>query len=423
MMKKLEDFFLPIANKLAQNRYLTAIRNGFIAILPVMIVGSFFTLINNVIIGENGFTDRIFGAPLTPLLEFGNAIVPATMSIMAILLTFTTAKSLAETYGDETSIVPTIAVVSLFILMPVAFNEELGIEIINTYYTGAASMFSAFIAAIATVELTRMFSKVKAFVITMPDSVPPAISRSFNKLIPVTFTILVFGLIRVITNQIGMPLNDLIFDLIQTPFTTIVSSGFGITIIYFLYMLLWGLGIHTAFIFNPILEPIFLSSLTDNETALAAGEAMTNVMTKPFLDSVAFMGGAGNMLALIVAILLVSRRADYKSVAKLGLAPALFNISEPIMFGLPVVMNPILIIPMIISTLMGLLIGVISTAIGFMGYTHVLIPWTTPPIIGSFLATGGSWGAVITTAVIFALSVAIYVPFVIIMNKQKELHE
>ena len=134
------------------------------------------------------------------------------------------------------------------------------------------------------------------------------------------------------------------------------------------------------------------------------------------------MGGAGNMLALIVAILIVSKREDYRSIAKLGVAPALFNISEPIMFGLPVVMNPILIVPMILSTMAGLLIGVIATSINFMGHTYILIPWTTPPILGSFLATGGSWGAVVTTALIFAVSVAIYAPFVIIMNKQRELN-
>lgn len=423
MMKKLEEIFLPIADKLAQNRYLTAIRDGFVSILPVMIAGSFFILINNVIIGENGITNKLFGMTFAPLLEFGAVIAPATMSVMAILLTFTTAKALAETYDDETSVVPAIAVVSLFILMPITFSEELGMEIINTHYTGAASMFSAFIAAIATVELVRLFSKVKTFVITMPDTVPPTIARSFNKLIPVLFTILIFGAIRVGTNMLGMPLNDLIFEVIQTPFTNIVSSGIGLAVIYFLYMLLWGLGIHSAFIFNPILEPIYLTSLASNEAAHAAGEAMQHIITKPFLDSVAFMGGAGNMLALIVAIFLVSRRKDYRSVAKLGVAPALFNISEPIMFGLPVVMNPILIVPMILSTLSGLLIGVLSTIIGFMGHTYVLIPWTTPPVLGSYLATGGSWGAVVTTLAIFVLSVAIYAPFVIIMNKQQALHE
>lgn len=418
MMSKLEEILLPIANKLSSNRYLSAIRDGFIAILPIMIVGSFFILINNVLIGPNGLTNKLFSQPFTELLQLGNSIAPATMSIMAILLTFTTAKALCEYYKEETSIVPCIAVVCLFVLMPIQVNSE-GVEAINTMYTGAAAMFMAFLSALLTVEITRALAKVKMLIIKMPDSVPSNIARSFNKLIPVMLTVLIFGIVRVCTNLYGLPLNDLIFQLIQTPFTQIVNSPIGLAIIYFLYMLLWGMGIHTAFIFNPILEPIYLASLSANAAALNAGEAMSAIITKPFLDSFVFMGGAGNMLALIVAIILVSRRADYKKIAQIGLAPALFNISEPIMFGLPVVMNPILIIPMILSTFAGLIIAVSATMVGFMGHTYVLVPWTTPPVFSAFLATGGDFKAAFVAIVVFVVSVFIYMPFVAVMNKQK----
>ncbi|WP_040213500.1 PTS sugar transporter subunit IIC [Clostridium polynesiense] len=418
-MNKIEELFLPLANKLASNRYLTAIREGFIAILPIMIAGSFFILINNVFIGENGFTNKLFGMPFTGLTELGAAIVPATMSIMSILLTFTTAKSLSEQYNEDTSILPSIAVVVLFILMPITFDGKMGIEYINTYYTGAAAMFMAFIAAIATVELIRGLSKIDILVIKMPDSVPPSIARSFNKLIPVIITLLAFGVLRMITNSFNLPLNDLIFKSIQTPFTNIVNSTVGLGVIYLLYMLLWGLGIHAAFIFNPILEPIYLASLTQNAAALSSGQAMSAIMTKPFLDSVAFMGGAGNMIALIIAIFIVSRREDYKKIAKIGLVPALFNISEPIMFGLPVVMNPILVIPMILSTFAGLTIGTLATSIGVMAHTYVLVPWTTPPVLSAFFATGGHLMSAVTVVVILAVSVLIYMPFVAITNKQR----
>ncbi|MGM9975205.1 MAG: PTS sugar transporter subunit IIC [Clostridiaceae bacterium] len=418
-MEKIERMFMPLANKLSTNRYLNAIRDGFIAILPIIIAGSFFILINNVFIGENGYMNKWFGLEFSGLTRYGAVIAPATMSIMGLMLTFTTAKALAEYYDEDTSISPSIAVVVLFILMPVEFNSEAGIEFINTYYTGAAAMFMAFIAAIATVELIRLLSKVKLLVISMPDSVPPAISRSFNRLIPVILTMIFFGTIRIITDIIGMPLNDLIFKIIQTPFTSVVNSVLGLGVIYLLYMLLWGLGIHSAFIFNSILEPIYLASLTANAAAHDLGNPMTSIMTKPFLDSVAFMGGAGNMIALIIAILIVSRREDYRSIAKLGLVPALFNISEPIMFGLPVVMNPILIIPMILSTFIGLIIGSVATSLGIMAHTYILIPWTTPPIISAFLATGGHVLSAVVALVILVLSVFIYMPFVAILNKQR----
>jgi PTS system cellobiose-specific IIC component len=421
MMEKMEKALIPIANKLSANIYLSSIRDGFMGILPIMIGGSFFTLIDNVIIGENGLTNKLFGNPCTKLLELGEAIIPATMSVMAILLAFTIAKSLCEYYKEDTTIIPAIAVVVLFILMPIKMDSNLNIEYINTFYTGAAAMFMAFTVAIITVELIRALSKIDAIIIKMPDSVPPAIARSFNKLIPIIIVLIIFGLVRMGTNAINMPVNDLIFKLIQVPFTSIVTSKMGLVIIYILYMLIWGFGIHSAFIFGPILEPIYLTSLTQNVDALKAGSAMPAIITKPFLDSVAFMGGAGNMLALIIAIFIVSRREEYRAIAKIGLVPALFNISEPIMFGLPVVMNPILIIPMILSTLTGLGIGVISTSIGFMAKTYVLIPWTTPPILGSFFATGGDVKACLVTIVILAISVVIYMPFVVVMNKQKEV--
>lgn len=418
MMEKLEKLLMPLANKLSTNRYLSAIRDGFVAIMPLMIVGSFFILINNVLIGANGLTNKLFGLPFTGLTELGGAIVPATMSIMGMLLTFTTAKSLCEHYKEDTTIIPVIAVVALFVLMPVTTDANLGIEYINTQYTGAAAMFMAFLCAIATVEVIRKLSKVDKLIIKMPDSVPPSIARSFNKLIPVTLTIVLFGIVRMLTNLGGTVLNDLVFQLLQTPFTNIVSSPLGLLVVYVVYMLLWGMGVHSAFIFNPILEPIYLASLSANAAAAQANTEMTAIMTKPFLDSVAFMGGAGNMLALVVAIFIVSKREDQRQIAKLGLVPALFNISEPIMFGLPVVMNPILILPMILTTLAGLLIGTISTLIGIMGHTYILVPWTTPPILNAFLSSGLNFGAVITTAVIFVVSVLIYMPFVALTNKK-----
>src|SRR5690554_428423 len=238
MMERLESFFLPIADKLASNKYLTAIRDGFIAILPVMIIGSFFVMINNVIIGDNGLTNRLFNQPFTSLTALGGAIAPATMSIMSVLLTFNTAKALSSQYGDNHSTIPTIAVVNLIVLTPVVFDADLGIEYISTHYAGAASLFLAFVTALITVELVRKLSEVKALIIKMPDSVPPTIARSFNTLIPVTLSILLFGIVRLITNSIGMPLYDLMFEIIQTPFTNIVSSNIGLGVIYTLYMLL-----------------------------------------------------------------------------------------------------------------------------------------------------------------------------------------
>ena len=307
---------------------------------------------------------------------------------------------------------------SFLCLTPFVADATIG-EYVTTYYLGAAGMFTAFLSALLSVEVLRFLMSFKALIIKMPESVPTGIARSFNSIIPVALTVIIFAIVRIVTDAMGAPLNDLIFTWIQTPFTAIVSSPIGLIIIYILYMLLWGFGIHSAYIFNPILEPIYLASLALNVNAINAGEAATQIITKPFLDSVAFMGGAGNMLALVIAIFLVSKRNDYKVIGKLGLVPALFNISEPLMFGLPVVMNPILIIPMIGATLAGLGIGALATQIGIMAHTYVLIPWTTPPVISAFLATGGDIMSGVVGLVILIVSVLIYIPFVKVMNKER----
>lgn len=420
IMDTIERALLPVAGKMGSNRYLTAIRDGFIAITPITIIGSFFYLINVVILGDNGLTMKLFNNPCKDLQQLGAAIIPATMSMMGLLVTFTIAKSLAAHYKMDTSIVPAVAVVTLFVLMPIKFDDGLKVEFVNTFYTGAAALFLAFICAFGSVELIRFLSAQKWLRIKMPEGVPTNVSNAFSNLLPVIITIILFGLVRVLTNIVGTPLNNLVFDLIQVPFGNIVTSPIGIIVIYFFYMLLWGFGIHTAFIFSPILTPVYLSNITANATAIAAGHQATNVMTQSFIDMTTQIGGAGNMLALIVAIFIVSKRADYKEIAKIGLVPAIFNISEPIMFGLPVVMNPILIIPMILSTFAGLGIGALATVTGFMRATYVVTTSVLPAGLLGFIGTGGSIGSIIVTAVIFAASVAIYCPFIIVLNKSSK---
>ncbi len=231
MMDKLSNVLLPIAEKLSKNRYLTAIRDGFVSIMPLVITASLFTLINSVFVGEGHYFDQWFGAPCNDFAKIGSVISSASMSIMAVLLVFTTAKALANEYKMDTSVAGATPFVS---------DAKIG-EYVTTYYLGAAGMFTAFISALISVELMRFLLGFKALVIKMPESVPTGIARSFNAIIPVALTVIIFAILRIITDAIGAPLNDLIFNWIQTPFTAIVSSPVGLIVIYVLYMLLWAL--------------------------------------------------------------------------------------------------------------------------------------------------------------------------------------
>lgn len=417
IMDKLAEKMLPLAQKLSANRYLAAIRDSFVTVLPMIIGCSIFTLLNCVFLGEGNYFDQWFGIQCNAIVDMGNAICSAGMNVLALLLVFLIAKHLGDSYKEDSMTMAVTAVVCFLVITPFGSSDEAG-EFLRTYYLGAAGFFTAFISAIGTVEIMRRLMKVKALIIKMPDSVPSGIARSFNGMVPVILTMIIFGIVRLLTNALGMPLNDLIFNWIQQPLSAVITSPIGLVVIYGFYMLLWGFGIHSAYIIGPIIEPIYLANLTANVELINRGVAATNILTKPFTDSLMFMGGAGNMLALIIAIFIISKRKDYRDIAKLGFAPAIFNISEPIMFGLPVVMNPILIIPMVLVTIVSLFIGYIATLTGFMGFTYVLTPWTTPPIIGAFLSTGGNIGAAITSLVCLVVSVLIYMPFVKVMDKE-----
>lgn len=420
LMDKLSQKMLPFAEALSKNRYLGAIRDAFVTIMPIIIGCSLCTLLNCVFLGKGNYFDQWFGFQGNEIVSMLGSIGSAGMNIMTLLVVFLIARNLSRSYELDADTISVTAVVAFLTITVFGSGAKAG-EYIRTYYLGAAGLFTGFIASILTVEIMRKLMSIKALVIKMPDSVPTGIARSFNGMIPVILTMFIFGLVRLLTNALGYPLNDLIFNFLQQPLAAIVTSPIGLVVIYIFYMLLWGFGIHSAYIIGqPILEPIYLANLTANVALISKHVAATNVLTKPFTDSFMFMGGAGNMIALVLAILIVSKRKDYRQIAKLGFVPSLFNISEPIMFGLPVVMNPILIIPMVLVTLVGLGIGYIATITGFMGYTYVMTPWTTPPLIGAFLSTGGSIGALITAAVVLVLSVLIYMPFVKAMDKAEE---
>lgn len=420
LMDKLSQKMLPFAEALSKNRYLGAIRDAFVTIMPIIIGCSLCTLLNCVFLGKGNYFDQWFGFQGNEIVSMLGSIGSAGMNIMTLLVVFLIARNLSRSYELDADTISVTAVVAFLTITVFGSGAKAG-EYIRTYYLGAAGLFTGFIASILTVEIMRKLMSIKALVIKMPDSVPTGIARSFNGMIPVILTMFIFGLVRLLTNALGYPLNDLIFNFLQQPLAAIVTSPIGLVVIYIFYMLLWGFGIHSAYIIGqPILEPIYLANLTANVALISKHAAATNVLTKPFTDSFMFMGGAGNMIALVLAILIVSKRKDYRQIAKLGFVPSLFNISEPIMFGLPVIMNPILIIPMVLVTLVGLGIGYIATITGFMGYTYVMTPWTTPPLIGAFLSTGGSIGALITAAVVLVLSVLIYMPFVKAMDKAEE---
>ena len=408
--EKLAEILGPIANKFSSQRYLVAIRDGFITVMPLVIIASFFVLINNVILDStNGILSGI--GNFDSYKDIGGSVYNGTLGFLSIFLAFGVAYKLADHYEMDQIGTGFVGVASIVALMPV----------LEGTYTSPTGLFVAILGSILSTELLRFFQKSKAFKISMPESVPPTVSKSFNLLIPATFTLTLFGLLSFVAIKLsGLNVYEIITNMIQTPIKAAFQGLPGIIIVVVLQGLLWSFGLHGAFVLSPITEPTLLTAIDENIKALEAHQAIPNIVTKPFLDVFVNMGGVGMTIGLVIALLIFSKREDNKAISKLAFAPACFNINEPLMFGLPVVLNPIYTLPLIFVPVICLVIAYMATATGLIAKTVVMVPWTTPPVISAFLATGGDWKAAVLSIILIVISVVLYMPFVIAANKMKE---
>ncbi len=253
----------------------------------------------------------------------------------------------------------------------------------------------------------------------MPDGVPPAVSRSFAKLIPGMLTVVIFAvaglLIRLAAD--GQFLTDLINKYLGIPLSNITDTLPSAILIAFFIHGLWFVGLHGANIALPFTGTMLTNLGAQNAEMIQNGAStdQLHVLAGPFFDAFIFMGGSGVIIALLIAIAIAGKRR--RDMLALGLAPAIFNISEPVIFGLPIVLNPIFGIPFVIAPIITTIISYLSISFGLV---HPIImatmPWTTPPILGGFMATG-HWSGAVLCIVNILVSILVYLPFVVMAEK------
>lgn len=389
--------------------------------MPLVIIASFFVLINNVVLDStNGLLGNL--GNFDTYKDIGVSVYNGTLGFLSIFLAFGVAYKLANYYDMDGIGTGFVGVASTVALMPGAIT--VGGETVGAFsstFTSPTGLFVAIIASILSTEILRLLQKSNALKISMPESVPPTVSKSFNLLIPATFTLTIFGLISFLTIKFtGIDVYEIITNVIQTPIKAVFQGLPGIIIVVILQGLLWSFGLHGAFVLSPITEPTLLTAIDENIKALEANQVIPNIVTKPFLDVFVNMGGVGMTIGLVIALLIFSRKESDRAISKLAFAPACFNINEPLMFGLPVVLNPIYTLPLVIVPVICLVIVYLATSAGIIAKTVVMVPWTTPPVISAFLATGGDWKAAVLAILLIALSVILYMPFVIAANKMKD---
>ncbi|ELB03809.1 PTS system, lactose/cellobiose family IIC component [Enterococcus faecium EnGen0003] len=433
VVDRLSEKMLPIVSKMSSQRHLLAIRDSFIVTMPLVMAASVMVLLNALIF-SNATVQRILD--LSPLAELASIVNNGTMSILAIIVCYNIGWNLATHYIqtgviDDPSFSPVhagiLSTAVMFILMPLSSTVTLmdgntaeATGVFLQSLTSSSGLATAMIAALVSTELFIKLAKMKSFKIRMPEGVPPAVATSFNSLVPEIVVILFFSVVVFTLNHTtGLNVPQLIELAIQTPLKAFVLSVPGILFLQFFSDFLWVFGMHGSSILAPIRQAPLLQSIQENMDAFSVGKEIPNIITEPFTNAFGLIGGGGCILPLVIAILWASKRQEQRSIAKFGLTTCLFNITEPIMFGLPVVMNPIYMIPCAIIPSINLVIAYAATSLGIISKTVAAAPWITPPVIQSFIATGGDIRAAVLTVILIILDVFLFLPFVLATNKAK----
>ncbi|MEI0609211.1 PTS cellobiose transporter subunit IIC [Brachyspira pilosicoli] len=425
LMTFIENKILPIAAKIASNRYLNAIRDGFVFAMPFLIVGSFILLILNLpFTDKNNFLYMEWYDNLMKAFK-GDLVQPfyVSMGIMSLFVAYGIGYSLSGHYNlnsitggflslfgfllvsAKVEYVPIVEAVSKSFLV----DADSYIPVMDVRFMDAKGLFVAIIFGIVSIEIFR-FLVHKKLIITLPESVPPAIAKSFELLIPVAVVIVLFQALNIIIQKkLIMMIPELVMKIFE-PLLHVSDSLPSIIILLLVIHILWFAGLHGTNIVDAIVKAITLSNLAINQAALQAGEPVTKIFAGGFFDSYVFMGGVGTTLGLAIAMVR-SKNEHIKSIGKLSIVPAVFNINEPIMFGAPVVMNPVLMIPFIALPIINATIAWIFTKLNIIGHIVSLVPWTTPGPLAALLATNLNVGSMILSLVLIFTSYLAYIPF------------
>ena len=420
----LEEKLMPVAAKVANQRHLAAIKDGIIVTLPFIIAGSAFLILANLPIPA---IMNFYATPTGQIIQkWLSYPVAVTFDMIAVITCLGVAYRLSESYKLDGISGAILGLVSFMLVTPftISFNHEQYGELtasgIPTGLMGSAGLFVAIIMAIMSTEIFNFVVK-KNLVIKMPDMVPPAVSKSFAALIPGFFIISAALVVRVLFEITPFEsIHNVVKDLLTTPLTAVGGSLPGVMIVTTLIHLLWTCGLHGANIVFGIVDTAFYVLMDQNRQAFMAGQPLPNVATKQFFDVFQSMGGSGTTLSLAVMLLLLAKSKQLKEIGKLSIGPGMFNINEPILFGLPIVMNPLLIIPFIIAPLVTVTVTYLAMKSGLVARpTGVAIPWTTPPFVSGYLVTGGKLSGVVIQVINFFITGIIYYPFFRIWDHKK----
>ena len=408
---KLYEVLGAMSGKLSENIYINAIKDGMLAYMPFTFIASIFLIIAFLPIEPyQNFMQSIFGEGFVGNLAMVN---DASLGIGGVLVLLTVSRSLAEKMEINALQIQLTALVSYVLLVP--FGADDAGNFISVTFLGAQSIFLSILISIVTCLVYRFIDR-KGIKIKMPASVPPAVAAPFESIIPSLVVITLFWLLRLaIDNFNGTSALEIFNAVLGAPLSAAGGSLIGIILVKMFSQLLWFFGIHGDSITNAVMTPILQVLQMENQSASLAGAAPANIICQSFWDSYASIGIIGS----IIAICLIARSKRYKEMKKIAMVPYIFNVGEPTLFGIPLMMNVIYFIPFILANVVSILIAYFATAVGLVPVCTGLsqVPWTTPLLISGYFATGSIMGSVLQLVCLIVV-VLIWLPFVKVADKQ-----
>lgn len=403
----------PVADFMSSNKYICAITNAFTMLVPMVIAGSFAFMLQLFLCSEKSGLAGLAGFEwLAGFSNVFSVVNFACISCMALWVCGLIAYSLGSSNGQKPIICAVIAMI--------CFIELLDPENVAGSL-GASALFLAFFAGIFSTVIFSALMKVEKIKIKLPDSVPPMIASSFNALVPAWATIAFFGLFAgVLFATTGTFINTIIYNVIQLPFNQVIGSQLGVSIVVVLSQLLWWCGIHGHMAMNAVAKPVRVANIAANIAAVASGLVPPEFYTLAFVHLFINLGGGGIVISLALSILAFSKRKDYREVTKVSFVPLLFSISEPMVFGLPIMLNPTFLIPFVLAPLVTCNIGYYAITSGFLTASYVESIAGMPIVLQQFLAFSGQWQAILLVFVVIAVGFVLYTPFVLLSNKIAE---
>lgn len=428
-----EEKLTKFSVKLGSQIHLQSLRDGMSLLMPLFILAGIAILINFVLLPySTGLLATIFpqvseGDILARLQIWGNSLQNGTINMTGLLMAPAIGFAMAKNRNFVSPMSAAImSLVSFLIMMPLttmttpvdASSEVIVRGMLNFENLGTKAMLAGIIIGLIATEVFVKLTKIEKLKVRLGEGVPPMVAQSFSSMFPAMITLSLFALFSAVLQGVfNTDLISLIFAAVQEPLRKVNTSLLGYILIYSSGNFLFTLGIHQSVVSGTLIEPFLLSNMNENMAAFANKETIPNIITTAFQAVYPQMGGTGATISLLLAIFIFSRNKASRDIGKLSLAPGIFEINEPLIFGYPIVYNLPLMIPFITLPIFNTLIAYFATSFNLVSKTVVMIPWVTPPLISGYLSTAGDLRTVLLQAILIVVGAFWYLPFMKISER------